>query len=85
MFSARWKRITSPITWPSGVHGTKCFALSTGKPSKLLIPSPESSRSASGPSTARSAMWYDWLKSTQVCCQAVCSSRQFVNSAGTPG
>ena len=30
-------------------------------------------------------MWYDWLKSTQVCCQAICSSRQFVNSAGTPG
>ena len=30
-------------------------------------------------------MWYDWLKSTQVVCQAVCSSRQFVYSAGTPG
>ena len=30
-------------------------------------------------------MWYDWLKSTHVFCQAVCSSRQFVYSAGTPG
>ena len=30
-------------------------------------------------------MWYDWLKSTQVFCQACCSSRQFVYSAGTPG
>ena len=30
-------------------------------------------------------MWYDWLKSTQVVCQAICSSRQFVYSAGTPG
>ena len=30
-------------------------------------------------------MWYDWLKRTQVSCQARCSSRQFVNSGGTPG
>src|SRR5262245_19895754 len=30
-------------------------------------------------------MWYDWLKRTQVVCQARCSSRQFVNSGGTPG
>ena len=30
-------------------------------------------------------MWYDWLKSTQVCCHAIVSSRQFVYSAGTPG
>ncbi len=30
-------------------------------------------------------MWYDWLKSTQVRCHAIVSSRQFVYSAGTPG
>ena len=85
MFSASAKRITSPITYPSGVHGTKCFALSTTKPSKLLTARSERSCSASGPVTARSAMWYDWLKSTQVRCHAIVSSRQFVYSAGTPG
>ena len=67
------------------MQGTKCFALSTAKPSKLLTASWDSSFAASGPDTARSAMWYDWLKSTQVVCQAICSSRQFVYSAGTPG
>ena len=30
-------------------------------------------------------MWYDWLNSTQVFCHACVSSRQFVNSGGTPG
>src|ERR687895_2626452 len=30
-------------------------------------------------------MWNDWSKRTQVSCQARCSSRQFVNSGGTPG
>ena len=27
-----------------------------------------------------SVMWYDWLNSTAVCCQARCSSRQLVYS-----
>ena len=30
-------------------------------------------------------MWNDWSKRTQVVCHARCSSRQFVNSGGTPG
>ena len=30
-------------------------------------------------------MWNDWSKRMQVFCQAHCSSRQFVNSGGTPG
>src|SRR5919197_2297516 len=54
-------------------------------PSKLLTARCERSFNASGPSTARSFMWNDWLKRTHVSCQARCSSRQFVNSGGTPG
>ena len=30
-------------------------------------------------------MWCDWSKSAHVSRQATCSSRQFVNSAGTFG
>ena len=77
--------MTSPMTYPSGLHGTKCLARSPVNPSKLLTARSESSLSASGPSTARSFMWYERLKRTQVSCQARCSSRQFVNSGGTPG
>src|SRR5262245_9882219 len=30
-------------------------------------------------------MWNDWSNRTHVSCQARCSSRQLVNSGGTPG
>src|SRR5688500_2101169 len=52
---------------------------------KPLIARCDSSFTAPGPSTRRSAMWNDRLKSTQVFCQACCSSRQLVYSGGTPG
>ena len=39
----------SPITWPAGVQGTNCLAMSTGKFATLLIPVSDTSFSASGP------------------------------------
>ena len=77
--------MASPITKPSWLQATNCFALSTAKFAKLLTPRSENSLRTSGPSTSRSVMWCDWSKSALVSRQAACSSRQFVNSAGTAG
>ena len=63
--SARWNRMPSPITWPSGLHGTNCLARSTGKWAKLFDRQPASSASASGPSTYCSTMWCDWSNSAR--------------------
>ena len=74
----------SPMTSPSGVTGTNCLAMLTGKLATLLMPRSEISLSASGPEN-RLNMWCDWSKSTAVSCHAFCSRRQFVNSDGTTG
>ena len=50
----------SPITPPFEAVGTNCFAVSTGKFAKLLIPVSETSRSASGPDMKKFTMWCDW-------------------------
>ena len=73
------------MTKPSQLTGTYCLALPGTKPLKLLIPSDSSSAKASGPDTYRSVMWYDWLNSTAVFCQAHCSSRQLVYSGSLTG
>jgi hypothetical protein len=84
-FSSRKKRMPSPMTYPSGLTATYCFALSTANFSNEFTPVSESSRMTSGPSIWRSVMWCDWSKSADISFQATCSSRQFVNSAGTAG
>ena len=73
------------MTFPAGVVGTYCFAMSTGKLSTLLIAVSEISFTASGPLTKRLTMWCDWSYRTAVSRQACCSRRQFVNSAATTG
>ena len=75
----------SPITCPAGVVGTYCLAMLTGKFATLLIAVSEISLSASGPLKKRLTMWCDWSNSTAVSRQALCSRRQFVNSAATTG
>jgi hypothetical protein len=47
--AARWKRMPSPMTPPSGDVGTNCLAMSTWNFAKLLMPVSDSSLSASGP------------------------------------
>lgn len=72
-----------PMSCPSPLTATNCFARPGTNPSKRLIPSPENTRSAPGPRTNRSVMWSDWSSSATVSRQARCSLRQFVNSATT--
>ena len=48
------------MTFPAGVVGTYCLAMSTGKVSTLLIAVSEISFTASGPLTKRLTMWCDW-------------------------
>ena len=63
----------SPITCPDGVHGTNCLAMLTGKFATLLIPTSETSLSASGPLNQKFTMWCDWSNRTAVSRHALCS------------
>ena len=83
--SARWKRMPSPMTPPSGPTGTNCLAMFTGKLATLLMPVSEINFSASEPEMKVLNMWWDWSKSTAVSRHAFCSRRQLVNSDGTTG
>jgi hypothetical protein len=72
--------MASPIRWPPALTATYCLALFTPKFANVFTPRSLNSRSASGPSTNRSVMWWDWSSSAHVVAHARCSERQFVNS-----
>jgi hypothetical protein len=57
LFSSRKKRMPSPITYPSGLQATNCFALPGWKPSNEFTPNEDSNLNTSGPSMVRSVMW----------------------------
>src|SRR3954462_11636629 len=82
-FSSRWNRMASPIRWPSGETATNCLALPGPKVAKVLTARSLNSRGASGPSTNRSVMWWDWSSRAQLSSHARCSVRQLVNSGFT--
>ena len=48
------------MTPPFDAVGTNCFAVSTGKLAKLLMPVARRSFSASVPDTKKLTMWWVW-------------------------